>query len=48
MSEANILRSAIRAGELKAVDVSKSYGASHFTKEVVSACSFTIERGKSR
>jgi len=46
MSEVNILRGAIKAGELKAVDVSKSYGAADFTKEVVSACSFTIERGK--
>ena len=46
MSESNILRRAIKAGELKAVEVSKSYGAAHFTKEVVSACSFTIERGK--
>ena len=26
--------------------VSKSYGAAHFRKEVVSDCSFTIERGK--
>ncbi|MDQ3187881.1 MAG: ATP-binding cassette domain-containing protein, partial [Pseudomonadota bacterium] len=46
MSEVNILRGAIKAGELKAVDVSKSYGAADFTKEVVSKCSFTIERGK--
>ena len=44
MTQANALRAAIKAGELKAVDVSKSYGASHFQKEVVSACSFTIER----
>jgi len=46
MTQANTLRTAIKAGELKAVDVSKGYGASHFRKEVVSACSFTIERGK--
>jgi len=46
MTQANALRSAIRPGELRAVDVSKSYGASHFRKEVVSECSFTIERGK--
>jgi NitT/TauT family transport system ATP-binding protein len=46
MTQANVLKTAIKAGELKAVDVSKSYGASHFRKEVVSACSFTIERGK--
>jgi hypothetical protein len=29
MSDPNILRSAIKAGELKAVEVSKSYGAMH-------------------
>ena len=46
MTEANTLRTAIKAGELKAVDVSKGYGAQHFRKEVVSQCSFTIERGK--
>ena len=46
MTQANTLKTAIKAGELEAVDVSKSYGASHFRKEVVSACSFTIERGK--
>lgn len=46
MSESNILRSAIKAGELSAAEVSKSYGAAHFTKEVVRACSFTIERAK--
>ena len=46
MSEAITLRNSIKAGELKAVDVSKGYGAAHFHKEVVSQCSFTIERGK--
>jgi NitT/TauT family transport system ATP-binding protein len=46
MTQANSLRAAIKAGELKAVDVSKGYGATHFRKEVVSECSFTIERGK--
>ena len=46
MSQAAKLRTSIKAGELKAVDVSKGYGASHFHKEVVSQCSFTIERGK--
>ena len=46
MTQASTLRSAIKAGELRAVDVSKSYGAAHFRKEVVSECSFTIERGK--
>ena len=46
MSQPDKLRSSIRAGELKAVEVSKSYGATHFRKHVVSDCSFTIERGK--
>src|ERR1700686_38661 len=46
MSDANILRSRIKAGELKAIQVSKSYGAARFKKEVVNECSFTIERGK--
>ena len=45
MSAPNILRSSIKAGELKVAGVSKSYGAAQFRKEVVSACSFTIERG---
>jgi len=40
------LRASIKAGELKAENVSKGYGAAHFRKEVVSECSFTIERGK--
>jgi sulfonate transport system ATP-binding protein len=44
--DTNVLRAGIKAGELKATEVSKSYGAAHFRKEVVSACSFTIERGK--
>jgi NitT/TauT family transport system ATP-binding protein len=46
MSDSDILRSRIKAGELKVTQVSKSYGAVHFKKEVVSECSFTIERGK--
>jgi len=46
MSDSNILRSRIQAGELEVQKVSKSYGAVHFEKEVVSECSFTIERGK--
>jgi NitT/TauT family transport system ATP-binding protein len=46
MTQASTFRSTIKAGELKAVDVSKGYGAAHFRKEVVSECSFTIERGK--
>jgi NitT/TauT family transport system ATP-binding protein len=45
-SDPNILRSRIKAGELKATKVSKSYGAAHLKKDVVSECSFTIERGK--
>ena len=44
MSEA--IRPAVRAGEIVASHVSKSYGATHFSKEVVKDCSFTIERGK--
>jgi NitT/TauT family transport system ATP-binding protein len=46
MSNSDILRSRIQAGELEVDKVSKSYGAVHFKKEVVSECSFTIERGK--
>ena len=46
MTQAQTLRTAIKAGELKAVNVSKGYGAQHFRKEVVSECTFTIERGK--
>jgi NitT/TauT family transport system ATP-binding protein len=45
-AQTNTLRSSIKAGELQVTGVSKSYGAAHFRKEVVSACSFTIERGK--
>ena len=46
MSEENLIKSTIRAGEIVVRDVSKSYGAAHFSKEVVKDCSFTIERGK--
>src|ERR1700675_474648 len=46
MSDANILRSRIKAGELKVLQVSKSYGAAHSRKEVVNECAFTIERAK--
>ena len=46
MSENNSIRSDIRAGEIVVRDVCKSYGAAHFSKEVVKDCSFTIERGK--
>lgn len=44
MSEAE--RSAAESGEIVASHVSKSYGATHFSKEVVKDCSFTIERSK--
>jgi NitT/TauT family transport system ATP-binding protein len=37
---------AIRPGEIVVKGVSKSYGAAHFKKPVVRACSFTVERGK--
>src|SRR3954463_13262886 len=46
MSEENLIKSSIRAGEIVVRNVSKSYGAAHFSKEVVKDCSFTIERGK--
>src|SRR5471030_1829454 len=46
MSEANPIRSGIKAREIVANHVSKSYGAVRFSKEVVRDCSFTIERGK--
>ena len=46
MSEANPIRSGIKAGEIVANRVSKSYGAVQFSKEVVRDCSFTVERGK--
>src|ERR1700687_2268856 len=46
MSEANPIRSGIKAGEIVADHVSKSYGAVQFSKEVVRDCSFTVERGK--
>jgi NitT/TauT family transport system ATP-binding protein len=46
MSDSDILRSRIKAGELEVTQLSKSYGAVHFKKQVVSECSFTIERGK--
>jgi NitT/TauT family transport system ATP-binding protein len=40
------VRPRIEAGEIVVTRVSKSYGASRFSKEVVHDCSFTIERGK--
>ena len=36
----------VQSGEITVSDVSKSYGAGPFTKNVVKDCSFTIERGK--
>jgi len=46
MSEQNPIRTGIRAGEIIARNVSKSYGAVDFSKAVVKDCSFTIERAK--
>ena len=43
---ASALRSRIEPGELKATQVSRSYGPPHAQKQVVSECSFTVERGK--
>lgn len=46
MSETNVVRPVIKAGEIVVSNVSKSYGAAQFSKEVVKDCSFTIERAK--
>src|SRR3954471_15380232 len=46
MSEQNLIKPAIKAGEIVVRNVSKSYGAAHFAKEVVKDCTFTIERSK--
>lgn len=46
MSEIKSLRSDIKAGEIVVSNVSKSYGAAQFSKEVVKDCTFTIERAK--
>lgn len=46
MSESKSVRPAIKAGEIIVSNVSKSYGAAQFSKEVVKDCSFTIERAK--
>ena len=46
MSQAEIVKPRIQAGEIVVAGVSKSYGANQFAKEVVKDCSFTIERGK--
>jgi NitT/TauT family transport system ATP-binding protein len=40
------LRAAIRPGEIRVANVSKSYGDARLRTEVVRDCSFTIERGK--
>ena len=45
-SDANSCDRPSRPASSRSRGVSKSYGAAHFRKEVVSACSFTIERGK--
>ena len=36
----------VRAGEIRVHDVGKSYGDRPFVKQVISACSFVVERGK--
>jgi len=46
MKETNLIRTPIKAGEIVANGVSKSYGTLEFSKEVVKDCSFTIERAK--
>jgi NitT/TauT family transport system ATP-binding protein len=43
---ADSARPAVSAGEITVSNVSKSYGAAHFTKDVVKDCSFTIESNK--
>ncbi len=40
------VRNAMESGEIVASHVSKSYGAAHFSKDVVKDCSFIIERSK--
>ena len=46
MSINSIPRPLVAAGEITVRDVSKSYGAAQFRKDVVRECTFTIERGK--
>jgi NitT/TauT family transport system ATP-binding protein len=46
MSEGSILRPLVASGEITVTEVSKSYGATQFQKEVVRDCTFTIPRGK--
>src|SRR3569832_2982120 len=36
----------VKAAEIKVTNISKSYGAGLFAKEVIKDCSFTIERNK--
>lgn len=43
---ADSARPAVSAGEITVSNISKSYGAAHFTKDVVQDCSFTIESNK--
>ena len=43
---ADSLRTAVSESEITINNVSKSYGAAHFTKDVVQDCSFTIESNK--
>jgi NitT/TauT family transport system ATP-binding protein len=45
-NDSNVIRTAIKAGEISVDNVSQSYGEGPLTKEVVRECSFTIERGK--
>jgi sulfonate transport system ATP-binding protein len=45
-AQAGATKPVIDAGEIELADVSKSYGAEGFAKEVVRDCSFLIERGK--
>jgi len=45
-SGGSILRASIKAGEIEVSSVCKSYGDADFRTEVVSNCSFTIERNK--
>ena len=46
MSEASILRAAIKAGGVAGIEREQELRGAQLTKEVVSECSFTIERGK--
>jgi NitT/TauT family transport system ATP-binding protein len=46
MASTETARPRIEAGEITVTGLSKSYGATQFSKEVVRDCSFTIERRK--